>query len=556
MAVPPQVDDVSVTAAAPRQPAATASSLSPTSGGSGSSTSPLAWLAIAALLFIGHLPLLVKYAAYVWRHAEYHFVPLVLLAAAWLAWDRLREARRAGLTPGSPLGSSILLAAAWLCLATGALLWLRILAALGTWLTLAAVAWAFGGPRLLRRLLPVGILLLTTIPPPLGPDYTLGVSLRHLVVRAASAALDFLAVPHVLWGSVIDIPNKRLLIEDACSGIHSFIAIVVFTLTFAILRRRRARATILLLGCAAAYVIALNALRIAGGAWLFYRYRLDTFATPSTHELIGWGLFVSALALVASTDRLLLAWSHWRLRRAGAGLFEDATVPPRPPREARRFVPLRPWAIAAAVFAVTGVLSQLRVAGGWQSPGVRAGAVFRMPDQLAGWQRLADPSRGRPETAGRTSYVWYYRKGTLDVAVALDYPFEGYHHLPECYAASGWLLPQGVVRHDADAAEPLYYEARLQKPAASGAPAAGYLLYALMDERGQWEAPEETEVMPRLRGGAERAAPAATYQLQVLLQSFAAPPTAAQREEVRQFFEACRGQIAPQVLAQIAEGLR
>src|SRR5262249_12662000 len=137
---------------------------------------------VAACLALAYLPLLIWHAQVLWGRPHYQFVPLLVPAAAVLAWLRLR--RLGPLTPGAPRGSAALVCAAGGLLTLAALLaspWLGTVAAL---LNLLALAYAWGGATLLRALLPAWLFLCLAVPPPLGLDQRLIVDLQGGMARA------------------------------------------------------------------------------------------------------------------------------------------------------------------------------------------------------------------------------------------------------------------------------------------------------------------------------------------------------------------------------------
>src|SRR3712207_7667613 len=64
-------------------------------------------------------------------------------------------------------------------------------------------------------------LLALTVRLPYRYDAALVGALRDLTAAAGSEALDALGVAHLLAGNVIETAGRRLLVEDACSGVNS-----------------------------------------------------------------------------------------------------------------------------------------------------------------------------------------------------------------------------------------------------------------------------------------------------------------------------------------------
>src|SRR5262249_40581347 len=193
------------------------------------------WLSLAAVV-AAHVPLLVRHAQQIWLRPHYRFFPFALAGAALLAWLRMRGLK--ALTPGKAWLAAPALAVSWLLLAAGEALsssWLGGVAAL---VMLAALSYALGGVPLCRRLWPAGLVLWAVVPPPLELDRDLILSLQSWTTRASSAVLDVFGVFHVMAGNVVEIDGRRLMVEDACSGINSLFSVLACTLFLVLLRRR------------------------------------------------------------------------------------------------------------------------------------------------------------------------------------------------------------------------------------------------------------------------------------------------------------------------------
>src|SRR5205823_3954299 len=113
----------------------------------------------------------------------------------------------------------------------------------------------FGGRALVLALLPVWLFLWLAVPLPLGLDQNLITSLQPLTARGSSVLLDQLGVFHVRAGNVIEVPGKRLMVEDACSGIHSLFAVLACTSFFALWSGRPGPWALVLIGLSLGWVL-------------------------------------------------------------------------------------------------------------------------------------------------------------------------------------------------------------------------------------------------------------------------------------------------------------
>ena len=228
-----------------------------------------------ALLLAGFLPLLIRFGTDQWYRPHYQFFPLMIVAAAYVGWQRLQEMPVRHFAPGSRLLSRVLLGLGLVILVAAAVAWVGRLAAVATLIALTGATWRFGGLRVVRALAPSGVLLALIIGPPDGITYTLLQSLREWAVLSSSVALVWLHIPHLMTGTVIEIAGSRLLVAEACSGINSMMAVLGFTLVLGFIRRRSPAVTAILALTGVVFVLWANMVRIAGGAWLKSVWDID-----------------------------------------------------------------------------------------------------------------------------------------------------------------------------------------------------------------------------------------------------------------------------------------
>ena len=173
-----------------------------------------------------------------WRYRpHYEFFPLVLAAAAWLIWRRWPRgaAERSRLT--RMLGTLLLLLGFGML--TGAVLlvspWLGAIAAV---LSLGGVLLALKGRAAWRELTGPWLLLWLVIPPPMALDSELMHVLQSVTARTTSGLLELLHVDHLLAGHVFRLPDRKLFVAEACSGVHSQLVLIAISVVLAILWRR------------------------------------------------------------------------------------------------------------------------------------------------------------------------------------------------------------------------------------------------------------------------------------------------------------------------------
>lgn len=533
---------------------------SPTAGTTRQVRAGISWqaIAIAMLLALGELPLLLKFFSDLWSRPQYQFFPIALIAAGYVFWERFREMPADRIERGSSRITALLLALSWLILSAG-LLYLRWMAPVSTWLLLAAAVWWAGGARLARAVLPAGILLLIIIPPPAHFDDSLGAHLRVIAVHASSSVLELVSLPHVISGTVIEIPGHRLLVEEACSGINSLMSVLAFTVLYEIWQRRGAWFTTVLTFAAAGFVLCANIARITLGAILVHFWKIDIL-TGTGHELLGMVLFGVCLGLVISFDRfLLIVWTR-KSKTASNAPPPVASKLQEEPRGSLRETSEQAaagrllWWPAAVAFLALGVCLQAKVGHDWAQSRLPDSAKFSLPAKLAGWELVRGEGtiNGRPETDGLKSNFWVYQSGPRKAAVALDYPFTGFHDATICYASGGWAINRRTELHAPRRAQGEFFQIDMSK-----APMMkGELLFAQFDEHGM--APPVNPPVPGRPGSVrwslamsrQKAQALPTYQVQTLSIGYTAV-SAEEQTALRALFLAAREELAHQLTAQL-----
>lgn len=508
------------------------------------------------LVALGFAPLLILFFAGLWSRPHYQFFPMALAGAGFLAWTRCRGLSKP-LTPGSRALAFLLLGSACILLALATVFWTPWLAGVAAIAALAGGVWGLGGLPLLRACTPALVLLLTIIPPPLKLDTDLTLGLRTLAVASSASVLDLLGVVLTTSANVIEIPGHKLLVEEACSGIHSVMFALCACLFYTLWQRRPPWRILLCLVATLAFVILGNVFRITMGAWLLFKFKWDLLS-GWPHELVGLALTLAYLLLIWSLDRAITFLT--------APLVE---APPKPSPVAvlaAESAPLptpmtSPWGLAfGCAFLLVGV-----VGAGWGWPrhaptgtvfpvasesALAKGAVFTLPETIGGWTRLAGdrPATRHIETMGIFSKIWRYEKAGRMAAVALDYPFRGFHDVSDCYRGAGWIIESHRPLGEGTASQPWLMEMLMEKDGIE----QGYLLYGTVNEQGVWLA------LSGQGGGRLSARFAArdhtegtTYRVQVLLTGYT-PLLRHQQQEVRQLFEEVRRHLWDQLDRQLS----
>jgi exosortase len=435
----------------------------------------------ACLLALGFLPLVALQARALWDRPHCQAFPFAVLGG--LVLTRLSTRQLGPLQPGTGPLTLAGLGLCWALLALAALSawpWLGMFAAMATLLVLA---FDLGGWRLLRAVLPAWAFVGFAVLLPSGADLFLISRLQSVVTRWGSPLLDALGVVHVPEGNVIRLDSRRLLVEEACSGINSLFTVVGCTLFFVLYTGRSWARGLFLVAAALVWVVLGNVARVVIVVLAEARWGLD-LSHGMPHTLLGLVVLVAVLALTASTDRLLrfagaLGTIHWS---------EPILLAPKPAKPSGPAVePLLPtalpdvrytWLGSRPLGAAFGALGLAQVIWLWPplvdafSPNpvverLKDVGEDDLPAQLGPFQRqrFQPVTRDVGDALGEFSRVWTYTSGPAKVTAAVDYPFRGWHELSVCYENNGWKLKDRVERHgDGEGGAGPIVEAKYDRP--------------------------------------------------------------------------------------------
>jgi hypothetical protein len=134
-----------------------------------------------------------------------------------------------------------------------------------------------------------------------------------------------------------------------------------------------------------------------------------------------------------------------------------------------------------------------------------------LPDGSGSWtlRRFAAQHRDANDAEGEFSKSWSYDGLGARALVSVDYPFSAWHELPHCYVAQGWTIAdRRVTRPKGTGTGPGTGPATVET-ALAGAPGQyGYLLFRLLDPRGEPQEPPSTR-------GSQGTGPSGTALVQV-----------------------------------------
>lgn len=514
-----------------------------------------AWcfVAVAAIGLLGRL--LFEYFQQLWGAEHYRFVPMLLVAAAWLAWRRVGSLPTPMFAPVTRSMRVALWAAALVTTAVALFAQSPFVAAVAILVYLLAGLYEYGGGLAVRHFLSVWAVLLLALRLPFNWDQRLIVGLQRAATYWASGTLDLLGIRHLADGVVIRLPVRDFFIDEACSGVHSLFATAAFVAVFAAATRKGFLRFAALMIAALFWVFVANAVRVLAVVVLSTRYNLPV-VDGLGHELLGIAVFAAVIGLVLSTDRLLLFIFPPKEVFSGDIDWLPSADLNLKPRNARV-----PFILASCLMAISVSMYLLPSQAAANAPtpySVQEGLIPVPEDSLPvnwnGWTKVEFQvrTRDRNDPAGEISRIWYYRKGRLIAAVSIDGPFDTWHDTEVCYDALGYTAQarEDVAISDGGLSTGGYTELTI----ANEAGRHGHVFFMAYGQDGEALSPPPSRNASfarllsiwndRLSGTTAIDSPdGPIYQVQVFSES-GIEITSAERDELRGLFHQMRREIA------------
>lgn len=445
------------------------------------------WLS-TFFLTLAFFPLLTWMSVRLWYRPHYQFFPILLMSVGYLAYLRFSDLPKQA---SRPWLRRILAMTSLFFLLIATLFASPLIGLIAALFCSLAVVYTVGGWPWLRSWLPLWGTLWLLVPPPNNLDLLLIDGLQSLVVRVSSRALDLLGVLHLRVGHVLEVPGKRLLVDEACSGIHGLFSTLAFVLLYAIYLHRSLLQSLFLIIVCLFWVIVCNVLRVTLIGWCDARWGFD-LSTGWPHTVLGLLTFAMGLGLILSSERFLWFVLPMFIPTSPSELADEIRSP----------TDLLPWQhtwltswSCLSLFALLGVIH----AGEWgvrflalpQRSAADAVPSLSLPKELAGWKRLDDHPCERSWPMGVHSQAWAYRKGSHVAVLAVDAPLRGYHPLQICYRNSGWTIDRLVCLESGSSPDGLpRTEAIVNRPSGR----FGLVMFSLIAESGEWiDPPGEQE---------------------------------------------------------------
>jgi exosortase len=247
-----------------------------------------------------------------WRDPEMshgYFVPLV---AGFVVWQRKDELLAMKLRPAWWGLLVVLMGGCQVIVATlGVELFTARTALL---VTMVGIVWTMAGTAFLRKLAFPLLLLLFMIPIPTIAYNAITFRLQILASKLADEALTLLNVPVLREGNILELPNQRLSVVEACSGIRSLLSLGFLALVYGYFFEKKRWIRITLFVATVPIAVIANGARVtATGVISQIKPEL---AEGFFHESTGWVIFMVALGILVLFHGLLRRVDVYMEKRA------------------------------------------------------------------------------------------------------------------------------------------------------------------------------------------------------------------------------------------------
>jgi exosortase len=232
------------------------------------------------------------------------FVPLI---AGYIIWQRREEL--AAISPEPNWWGLVVVALGGFQLVLGTLGAELFTTRMSFVVTLIGVVWTLGGNVMLRKLAFPLFLLFFMLPIPAVIYSAATFKLQILASQLADGALTVLNVPVLREGNVLELPNQRLSVVDACSGIRSLLSLTFLSLVYGYFFERKTWIRVVLFFSTIPIAIVANASRVTiTGVITQVKPEL---AEGFFHEAEGWVIFMVALVILIVWHQILVRGSNF-----------------------------------------------------------------------------------------------------------------------------------------------------------------------------------------------------------------------------------------------------
>lgn len=268
--------------------------------------SRLYYAAIAGSFVLAYLPTYLTLAKGAWQTEQEGHGPLIMLAAAWLAWQQRGKLASTPFKPALVSGWTILLVSLLVMAVTRSQNILMVEAATQIPVLLGCVLLIGGWPLARLFAFPMAFLVFA-VPPPGWLLDAFTVPLKAWISDIVTNFLYALDYPVAQNGVMIMIGPYQLMVKDACSGMNSIFALSAIGIFYVheFVRNNFIRGAVLILSIIPITILA-NFFRVLALVLGAYYFGVDNIE-GLFHDMTGIALFIFALVLFFVLDGVLIS---------------------------------------------------------------------------------------------------------------------------------------------------------------------------------------------------------------------------------------------------------
>lgn len=259
-------------------------------------------LALVVLLGALFFDALKEIALICWDNDDYShglILPFIIIYIMWDGKDRLKKS-----TDSTSNRKDFKLLLPTLLLLSGLSLLilafasrLNYLAWLAFFPVTTSLVWLIGGSKLALFFSPPFLLLIMAKPLPDSVVVRIFWPLQVFAAKIGAQTLELLQVPVYLSGNIIEIPGVRLMVEEACSGMRSVMALLTLSFIMTFFTPLSVIGKIILVISSLLLALIINIFRVAMTGVLSHFYSPEA-ATGFFHTFSGLIVFIVGLPLI------------------------------------------------------------------------------------------------------------------------------------------------------------------------------------------------------------------------------------------------------------------
>jgi len=176
-------------------------------------------------------------------------------------------------------------------------------------IVLIGVVWLLGGDWMLKKLAFPLFLLFFMVPIDAVIYNQITFPLQLLASRLADGALTLIAVPVLREGNILELPNQRLSVVEACSGIRSLLSLTFLSLVYGYFFEKKTWIRVVLFFSTVPIAIVANSSRVTITG-ILTQVKPDA-AEGFFHEAEGWVIFMVAMGILILFHQLIARGSNY-----------------------------------------------------------------------------------------------------------------------------------------------------------------------------------------------------------------------------------------------------